>query len=176
VTLFREQYRVESARRPGWDYTSAGWYFVTICARQREELMGTVVEEQVQLSAAGQVAQNELQKLPSHYDRVRIDCSVIMPNHVHVIVVIDGKHMFSPDHGPFSQLPRRGFPFDSPWPGSLPAIVRSYKAGVARLCRIRRLEFGWQAGFYDRVLRDDQELNAAREYIAKNPSRWGRTR
>ena len=83
--------------------------------------MGTVVEEQVQLSAAGQVAQNELQKLPSHYDRVRIDCSVIMPNHIHVIVVIDGRHMFSPDHGLFSQLPRRGFPFDSPWPGQPPS-------------------------------------------------------
>lgn len=172
MTLFQGRYRIESSRRPGWDYASPGWYFVTVCTQHKQAFLGEVIEEHVQLSLAGVIAQNELHGLPSHYDRTEIDCCVIMPDHIHAIIVIEGRHMFFPDGGPYSQLPAPGFPFEWPRPGSLSTIVRSYKAGVARLCRLQGLEFAWQAGFYDRVLRDDGEVNGARECIANNPRNW----
>ena len=171
MTLYQDKYRIESTRLRGWDYRSRSWYFVTICAFNRTSVFGEIIEGNVCLTRIGQVAESDLQTLAEHYDNVHIDAHVVMPNHVHAIVMIDGAHGFSSKVK--ANLNLRLGTFVSPAAGSLSAIVRSYKAGVTLKCR--DLGFNqqiWQTRFHDQLLRGDQVINAVREYICNNPANW----
>ncbi len=89
----RNKHHRRSTRLKGYDYTSAGAYFITICTHQRECLFGEIVQGEMQLNDFGQIAMDCWQTIPDHFsDRVRLDEFVIMPNHVHGILVI-------PDNG-----------------------------------------------------------------------------
>ena len=86
---FADRYRIESTRLPGYDYSSDGYYFITICVKNRECLFGDVVEEKMVLSLIGKIMGQELLKTAAIRKNVRIDTCQIMPNHLHVIFVID---------------------------------------------------------------------------------------
>ena len=168
MTLYQKKYRIESARYYGWDYRARGWYFVTICSHLKAHSFGEVVSGEMRLSQIGLIAETELHSLSSHYRNVEVNAHVVMPNHIHAIIMIEGAHTFSP-HPEF--LPQAiGI---SPTAGSLAAIVRSYKAGVTRQCRKLLLtEPIWQSRFYDKILRTDAIISAVREYIRNNPANW----
>jgi putative transposase len=105
---------------------------------------------------------------------VSIDSFIVMPNHVHAIVVIDGQHRHSPDSEiRIEPALSNGLVLVPPKAGSLSAIVRSYKAGVTRRCHEMGLRnFAWQAGFYDHIVRANASLKVIRDYIEKNPANW----
>ena len=87
--LYRNRYRIESARCPGWDYTSNGGYFVTICTKNRQCWFGEVRDGEMHLSAIGAIAQQYWGEIPQHCRDVQLDAFVLMPNHVHGILIID---------------------------------------------------------------------------------------
>jgi len=77
-----------SIRLQGYDYTQAGAYFVTICVEHRECLFGEIADGDVRLSKCGQIVQTHWENIPHHFPNVELDAFVIMPNHLHGIVVI----------------------------------------------------------------------------------------
>ncbi len=170
MSLYQGKYRVEPTRLRDWDYRSRGWNFVTICTRNRARIFGEVVRGEMNLTALGHIVESELQNLPGHYDNVQVDAHVVMPNHVHAVIMIDGDHAFTPNPAaPALVVPG----FSSPQAGSLSVIIRSYKAGVTRQCRRMGLqEVVWQARFHDHLLRGEAIINAVREYIRNNPAKW----
>ncbi len=171
VTLFQNRYRVESARLLSWDYSSRGWYLVTICTQNKKCTLAFAHGREFRLTPAGSIAETQLRAIPSHYSNVSIDKFVVMPNHIHTIIVIDGKNSFSPELVVYSlpgnpTLPAKRAP-------SLSTIVGSYKAGVSRVCRRQGiLDLQWQARFHDHLLRSNASVNGARDYIESNPARW----
>lgn len=174
MTLFQGTYRIESARLRDWDYRSRGWYFVTICAHNRRSIFGQIVDHEMRRSAIGTVADSELRELSGHYLNVSVDEYMVMPNHIHAIIMIDGEHCFAPS----AKVPVESITaFESPRAGSLSAIVRSYKAGVTLKCRDLgfRQEI-WQGRFHDHLLRGDKVISAVREYIRSNPANWAKDR
>jgi putative transposase len=174
MTLYQGKHRVETTRLQAWDYRSSAWYFVTICTRNRAGMLGTVCGGQAKLSAAGEIAAAELVALAKHYSHVVIDCFIVMPNHVHLILVLDGNHRYSVEPGAsIERAVVRKPRFLPPLSGSLSAIIRSYKAGVTRRCRdIGLRDFGWQTRFHEHILRGNIAVNAVRDYIARNPVNW----
>src|SRR5436305_1824808 len=120
MTLYRGKYRIESTRLPGWDYSARGWYFVTMCTENRQCSLGSIVSGKMHLSPAGEIAERELPSIAEHHSNVWIDSSVVMPNHVHVVIVIDGVHQYTPSSGPARER--------SPNRLSLSTIVGGYKA------------------------------------------------
>ena len=88
MTLFKNQYRVETARKPGWDYSLPAWYFVTICTQDKTPYFGRVIDEQVDLFLVGEQAERCWREIPDHYENVVLDEFVVMPNHLHGILVI----------------------------------------------------------------------------------------
>jgi len=88
MTKFKNKYRIESTRLAGWDYTSAGWYFVTICTKNHVCLFGDIIDGTMHLSPIGEIVAEEWQKTPKIRPNVKLDKWVIMPNHLHGIVVI----------------------------------------------------------------------------------------
>ncbi len=157
----------QSIRLRGYDYTSTGYYFVTICTHQRRWLFA----DQRRRS----IAEHQWQAL-AHMDQVALDAWVVMSNHVHGIIIITGGA--SPTPGVAKTHPAildnaAQQPFNVT-PGSLGAIVRTYKSMVTRLInRIERTPGGvvWQRGYYERIVRDEAALHAIRRYIENNPRR-----
>jgi putative transposase len=173
MILYQNKYPVESARLQGWDYRSPGWYFVTVCARHHICIFGNIASGHVQLSPSGEVADSELRTLPNHYVNISIDHFIVMPNHIHAIIVIDGQHRHSPSPETCTEPRPDNLALIPPKAGSLSAIIRSYKAGVTRRCNEMGLKtFAWQPGFYDHIVRANTSLQAIRDYIEQNPANW----
>ena len=172
MTLFREKYRIESARKPGWDYTLPGWYFVTICTEGRRPYFGRVTNAIVNLSPIGEYVDACWKEVPQHHQHIDIDDFVVMPNHVHAIVIIGG-----PDRPP--ELRKREkfkrvaeLNAVRPKANSLGAVVGSFKSAVTQWCMAKHVEFEWQPRFHDRIIRGKNSLEAIREYIRSNPANW----
>ncbi|HEU5014324.1 MAG TPA: transposase [Roseiflexaceae bacterium] len=89
MTHYKHRYRIESARLPGWDYTATGYYFVTICTRRRQHFFGTVINSAMCLSPIGELVQDEWLQTEHVRQYVSLDEWIIMPNHMHGIIVIN---------------------------------------------------------------------------------------
>jgi len=95
---YHNKYRVKSTRLKDWDYSSPGHYFVTICAKDRINYFGRVIGGIVELSDIGRIAEECWKNIPVHFPYVELDEFVIMPNHVHGIIVIKAKHNVETQH------------------------------------------------------------------------------
>lgn len=175
---------------PGFDYSQAGVYFVTICVRMGSSMFGDVVAGRVRLNTAGRTAAKCWLEIPTHFPNVTLDAFVVMPNHVHGILVINeiqgaigvGAQRAAPlrvrvrtsvshAHASVSAVP------NGVTPGSLGAIVRSFKSATTKRINEVRHTSGkpvWQRNYHDRIIRDDRELYRARRYILSNPDRLTR--
>jgi REP element-mobilizing transposase RayT len=185
MTLYRDRYRVEPARLKGWDYASEGLYFVTICTHDRALLLGDAASGQVRLSEIGEEAARRWQDIPAHFPLSRLDEFVVMPNHLHGIVVVETCHgMFLPNpttHGMSLQnqnpKPYRPNAFSQPNPGSLSMIVNHFKSAVTRFARQHGYRGPlWQTRFYDHIIRNPASLTRIQQYILDNPARWATDR
>lgn len=140
----------KATRIPGFDYSGEHYYFVTICTNEKKCLFGTVDK----LNALGKIAEEDLMQLDSHYLGVHIDKMVVMPNHVHAIIVIGCKNE------------DRAYP-------SLNTIIGQYKAGVTRKIRNTEPEMMvWQRSYHDHVIRNRTDYERIWNYIEGNPSKW----
>ena len=174
-----DKHHRHSIRLKGHDYAQPGAYFVTVCTYQRECLLGQIEPGQVVLSDAGEIARSVWNGLPNRFPSVGLDEYVIMPNHVHGIVLVGAQFIApNPKEGPTNHVPALG------------EIIRAYKATVTRLVRRRDdgatnmgptnkgvmnrapTGFGWQRGFHEHIIPNEAELAGIREYIVGNPARW----
>lgn len=156
-----------SIRLRNYDYTSTGLYFVTICTHERENLFGEVLEEQMVLNDWGQIVQQEWENTASLRAYVQLDEYVIMPNHFHAILALN---VGAQHAAPSVTRPRMNV--DA---GSLGAVLRAFKSAVTREINLKRNTPAfpvWQRNYFERVIRNDQELTLTREYIASNPLQW----
>ncbi|MEB3359488.1 MAG: transposase [Synechococcales bacterium] len=163
-------HRRRSIRLKHHDYTAPGAYFITICTHQRQCLFGDIINGEMRLNEFGQIAADCWQEIPHHFHPVRLDNFVIMPNHVHGILVI-------------TDTPRRGMALPCPYPRqfgkpiaqSISTIVGSFKSAVTKRINMLRDTPGtpvWQRNYYDRIIRDDLSMQHIRRYIQNNPHAW----
>jgi REP element-mobilizing transposase RayT len=143
-----------SIRWKGYDYSSCGVYFITICTHDREHLFGDIVDGQMHLNELGDIADYHWQKLSKYHPQIEIDESIVMPNHLHGIIVIVEP---SSDKTAIAE------------------IIRGFKTFSAReINKIRCLRGVplWQRNYFDRVIRSETELDNVRQYIINNPQNW----
>lgn len=130
----------------------------------------------VSLSEIGQIAQSAWRDIPNNFSRVILDEFVIMPNHIHGIIVIRPEESQSRNPAIITGLPEGNAPTVVPSDKSTPplsVIVRQYKSRVKYRCRINGLPyFQWQPRFYEHVIRNESDLNDIRNYIVNNPLKW----
>lgn len=161
-------YSRRSLRLKGYDYREPGMYFITICTYDMRMLFGKINEGEMHLNEHGFIARDELLNMQLTYPNVEIfdDEYVIMPNHIHVILWITdvgATHRVAKEHS------------SGPVPQSLSAIIGQYKSRVTKeinLISRRPGEPIWQRSFYDRIIRNNEELLAIKKYIIENPLRW----
>ena len=170
--LFQNKYRVESTRLKNRDYSSNGYYYITICTKNRELLLGDIVGGKMQLSAIGEIVLQGWND--SFVMRAELFCDqfVIMPNHIHGIVIIEKLAQSHTDipvetHG-CASLPYRT-------PKSVSSFIAGFKSAVTKRVNEIRQTPGvplWQSRFYDHIIRNEKSLQKTREYIVNNPMNW----
>jgi hypothetical protein len=129
--LFKNKYRINSTRLKGWDYSWPGYYFVTICTKDRTNFFGSIENEKMYLSEIGEIVENEWLKTEQIRKNVILDKFVVMPNHIHGILVIDNKYCSVETlcHNASTELDKNNFMSKiSPKSNSLSEIIRSFKS------------------------------------------------
>jgi putative transposase len=156
-----------------------GAYYVTIVAWRRECLFGEVVNGEMVLNLRGRIADECWRKIPNHFSNVELGAHIVMPNHVHGIIFInDGADAFASarSRGTIYRAPTdesNTERFGKPVKGSLPTIIRTYKAAVTRVIGRELNETGiWQRNYYEHVIRDEKDLQNKTDYINANPLLW----
>ena len=153
MDLYKNTYRTQTTRLPTWDYASDGYYFVTICTRDKRCYFGAVADGMMQRVAPGDIAAEEWQKTAVIRPYVTLDTWVLMPNHLHGILIIQNEQSGTGCYVSADTLKS----------GSLGAIINQYKSMTTK--RIRRRgwsEFAWQPRFYDHVIRTPTALQRIR--------------
>ncbi len=152
-----------------YDYSQNGAYFITICTKNREKLLGRIAAdpnnpkhteqgmEQVQLSEIGQICRELLENIPSVYQGVCLDCYIIMPDHIHLLLQLDDSACTG---GQGSGRP------------TVPGILHGFK----RLASRRAGRALWQESFFEHVIRNEVDLAETRNYILENPMKWAMTK
>ena len=167
-----QKHHRHSIRLPNYDYAQPGAYFITIVTYQRTLLFGNIVNEEMQLNNFGKIVDECWRAIPDHFPNVELRAYIIMPNHIHGIIMIN-------DHGAtMSSSSSVGARHASPLPHgvkshSIGAIVGSFKSTVTR--RIGR-EFNstgiWQRNYYEHIIRNEKDLQNKTNYIEANPMLW----
>ncbi len=163
----------KSARLQNYDYSQSGYYFVTICTQNRVNYFGEIDRDRMKISHVGQIATDCWWNIPEHFDNAALDEFVVMPNHIHGILVIKQRHaMMSSkqnvvNNDRYSLRRPRNMQL-------LSKIISQYKSSVTRILRKQSIAhpFRWQNSFYDHVIRNDESLDDIRTYIKNNPLNW----
>ncbi len=180
MALFKGKYRTDTIRLKNWDYGWNAAYFVTINTKDRKHYFGEIENGAMQLSAIGKMADRYWQEIPRHYPFIKLDEFVIMPDHMHGIVIIDKK----------AQARLIAPPTDKPQPilkndrggitgnknpilhDNLSRIIRWYKGRVSFESRKNHPGFAWQSRFHESIVRGTKGLNRIKQYIINNPAKW----
>ncbi|MCP9448369.1 MAG: hypothetical protein NNA22_12480 [Nitrospira sp.] len=159
-----------SIRLKGYDYSQAGAYFITIVTQDRACLFGDGVGGEIRLNGLGEIVRQEWLRTGHIRPNVELDAFVVMPNHVHGIIVLHGD-----GRGTLQRAPTTVERFGKPTSNTIPTIVRLFKSATTKRINERRGTPGapiWQRNYYEHIIRDDESLNRIRQYIAENPLRW----
>ncbi|MCP5013761.1 MAG: transposase [Ketobacter sp.] len=151
----------QSIRLHGYNYANPGYYFITIVTQDRESRFGEVVDDTMVLNGAGKMVTQWIDELPSKFDNCVIDSFVIMPNHIHILIVT-GEHSVA-----------------SPIP-SLFDIIGWFKTMTTNeyIRRVKQSDWPpfrkrlWQQRYHDHIIRNEDSYHQIRDYIDTNPMRW----
>ena len=166
-----------SLRLKNYDYSQAGAYFLTICAYKHQTLFGKIIDGKMQLNQLGEVLAEEWERSAQIRQEIDLDYSVIMPNHLHGIVIINNlgtnKHVGVNGRSPSGNALRMKS-------HSISSLMTGFKSAVTK--RINRIRYHgeqltapapvWQRNYYEHIIRDETSLNQHRQYIIENPLKW----
>jgi len=168
----------KSIRLKDYDYSSIGEYFVTICTKDKECYFGDVEDENVQISGIGRIARDVWLEIEQKFNGVALDEFVFMPNHLNGILTIRNRRRGLINQTPTNKT-RTVQKNVHEWvlmknPNqTLGKIIRFFKAKASKLIRDSGFHnFAWQRNYYERIVRDEKELNRIRRYVIDNPLQW----
>ncbi len=150
------------ARKPNrlknYDYSSNGMYFITICTKDKEHIFGKIVgatigrPPEMSLTRCGQITKYAIENINTHYPAVFVEKYVIMPNHIHLLLLIDTYN-------------ENGRPMVAP---TISTVIQQMKGYVSK-----QICFSpWQKLFHDHIIRNEKDYEKIWEYIDTNPAKW----
>jgi len=163
---YKNKYRIPSNRLQGYNYGSNGYYYVTICTKNRIHYFGEIVNGKMQLSEIGKIAQAEWLKTTKLRPDMNLllDVFIVMPNHFHCVICI-GNNQYNTLIMPY----KNKFGTQSK---NLASIIRGFKTAVTTYAKKHNIDFAWQERFYDEIINTNNRLDEVRKYIFNNPQNW----
>ena len=158
----------ESMRLKNYNYSQDGYYFTTICTKNKIECFGEIIDGKMVLNECGKIVEKCWLEIPKHFPDVLLDEYIVMSNHIHGIVAIENQDPVVVGNENFRSL--------LGWYGaksrSLSSIIRGFKIGVTKWCHQNNYDSIWQKSFYDHIIRNEKSLDEIRKYIVENPLKW----
>ena len=158
-----------SIRLKGYDYSQAGYYFVTICCYQRQCLFGKIIDGVMHLNRYGAIVEDEWLKSSVIRAEIKLDEYIVMPNHFHGIIIINpvGANGRSPLRSASQHLSMKS--------RSLSSLMAGFKSAVTKKINLIRNAPGtpiWQRNYYEHIIRNQESLDKIRQYVINNPLSW----
>jgi putative transposase len=179
---FKNKYRISSTRLQTWDYSNNGSYFITICTKNREHFFGTIQNGIMQLSETGKLAEQFWIEIPNHFSFIELGNFVVMPNHVHGILIINKIDDLSLSESLEtrqclvstinSNATIGSLRFQNQGKNTISSIIGSYKSVVTKMSRQIHSDFVWQSRFHDHLIRNSKSFDIIQNYIFENPLNW----
>ena len=160
----------KSPRRKNWDYTTPGAYFITTCTKNREYYFGEIHNGKMELSPIGVIADLLMYEIKSHNKNIRLVEYIIMPDHIHALLVLEPPEMKTD-----TDIPADGTNQSKKAP-YLPNVVGGYKSAVTKHAHRLGFDFAWQTRYHDSYVRDEFSLERVRNYIKNNPKNWKKSK
>lgn len=185
--LFKNKYRIPSARANWWDYSSKGVYFITICTQDRIMHFGEIIGSEMHLNELGKIANQILQEIENQFDFIRLDEFVIMPNHVHVLLVISETRLIASEPNGFIASEAFVSEIENPriilnggfakeknpmFHKNISRVIRWYKGRCAFEIRKISPDFKWQGLYHDSIVFRKESIVKVQNYIKNNPKKW----
>ncbi len=159
------QRKRKSIRLKEYDYSNAGWYYITICTKNFVPWFGKVRASKVLYNELGLLVLKYIKEIQEHFNNAELDDFIIMPNHLHFIIILNDVV------GTRDRVSLRRF--GNIEKGSLSLIINQFKGSVTRFARKNGYDkFAWQSRFYEHIIRNDKDLYRIRTYINNNPLKW----
>lgn len=174
---FQDKYRIPSTRLQQWDYRWAGAYFITICTKERQYFFGDIENDKMNLSPVGELAKKFWVEIENHSQNVKLGEYVIMPNHIHGVLILHeiNQNIVETGHDLSLQTNEKNIGqkrFQNIGKNSIFSIIGSYKSAVSKHAHRHGFEFQWQSRYYDHIIRDEISYNKISEYILNNILNW----
>ena len=171
---FQEKYRIATTRATWHDYR-CGTYFVTICTKDKEHYFGEIADCKMLFTDIGEYANEQMKNVTAHYPYAEIPLWVVMPNHIHAIVIIrdnnDASHCRDVARN-ISTGKNIQMSSISPKCNTLSVVIRGVKSAITKFANENSIPFAWQHLYYDHIIRDSNEMNHIAEYIENNVAEW----
>jgi len=176
----KNKYRSKSLRLQHWDYAWNSAYFVTICTHKQVSCFGEIVDDKMQLSSLGIIADILWYEIKNHIPNCELGEFVMMPNHLHGILVIDNpaqrtvdtRHALYLQSQPISDKAIGAKRFQNQGKHTLSSIIGSYKSAVTKHAHRLGYDFQWQRNYWEHIVRNDKEHQSIADYIRDNPKKW----
>ena len=168
---FQNLYRIPSARAKWHDY-NGGMYFITLCTQNREHFFGEIQNGVMHLTEIGKYTQDCVQDIPSHNPYAEVPLFVIMPNHIHLVVTIDGGDCRDVPWRVSTDGKDKIMQEISNRQGKLSTTIGGMKQAITRFARHHNLSFAWQPRFHDHIIRGNKDMNKIADYIENNVAKW----
>jgi len=170
MKLFKNKFRIESSRLKDWDYSTPWWYYVTICTNDMKCWFGEIKKGKMIFNDLGKVVDEEWNKTKVIRKNVELDHYVVMPNHFHGIIIINGPEKI--DNVDKSVETHSNASLHKV-KNNLSDIIRGFKGSCTKRIHLyNNPAFKWQPRFYDHIIRNDNDLRRIRTYIQNNPLKW----
>ena len=171
-TTFHNKFCIPSARADWHDY-NGGAYFVTICTQNREHFFGEIKNGEMRLSEIGKYANQNISEIPIHNPYAEIPLWIVMPDHVHMIVIITPNDCRDVPWRVSTDGKNKRMQDIANKQGRLSTVIGGFKQSVTRFARTKQPYFAWQTRYYDRIIRNQDEMNRIAIYIENNVAKWG---
>ena len=157
-------------RLKSYDYNKQGYYYITINTQDKARFFGKVINGIIKLSKIGSIANKIWYTIPEYHKNIELDTFIIMPDHIHGIIIVGNAGMHS-------SLPKVMYPLQGQNNRSkmeLSKTIHAFKSAITREIRekLNNYYFAWEKSFYDHMIRNDNDLNRIRKYILENPIEW----
>jgi len=182
-----QKHHRRSIRLPGYDYSSAGAYYVTVVTQGRECLFGEIIDGEIYLTEYGEIVQKWWDEIPIHFPNVELGAFVVMPNHVHGIIFITTQRrgeVISPRYNPNNNIQNAKInsidnlggetpPLRKPTLGQIVAYFKYQSTKeMNRIETDKAITKFWQRNYYEHVIRNEKDLQNKTDYIETNLSLW----
>ena len=143
--LDKTYFKRKNPRLRDYDYTLSGYYFITICTDDKKHIFGEIVEDKIQLNEIGNLAYSNIENLEKIYNTIKIDKFVVMPNHIHMIIIIEKETNLT-----------------------ISRIIKQYKEWITKTIK----KSIWQKSYYDHIIRNEKDYYRIWKYIDENVVKW----